>query len=169
MFNKKLYDIVMNGIDEELEIVLKENNFNLEELTGALGYAIGENNIKMVQLLLSYGADPNGGIEETNKSPMHTAAEFCNIPIFEILIEHGGDVNLTNNNGLSVLHWVIDAEGDGSQNTGEAMTGELTRFLLEHGANPDTIDDEGDTPLNNALHYNHTEAANLIKKYLDSK
>ncbi|HEV2296238.1 MAG TPA: ankyrin repeat domain-containing protein [Tepidisphaeraceae bacterium] len=69
----------------------------------ALGYAVGNNNPECVKLLLAHGADSNR-VENWGNTAMHVcASSVSSKEIFKMLQAAGGDVNIKNDEGQSVL------------------------------------------------------------------
>jgi len=89
-----------------------------------LMYAVQEESIPIIELLIDYGADINfmlhGGI-----SPLIRAIQKNSLPIVELLLRHGAKVNITD--GLweySSLVYAIEEESL-----------PIAKLLIEHGAN----------------------------------
>ena len=87
----------------------------------ALYYATGHgNHPQLARLLLKNGANPNDG-----ESLLHSAQEGY-FKCLDVLLEYGGDLNDTaNEGGCTPLWWVLKWGGTGS-----------VKWLLEHGADP---------------------------------
>ena len=124
--------------------------FELENLFrgSLLTMGIVKNNPELVRQGLEQGESPNERYtyEEDNDSiivpnPVYTitpivqAAVMGSLPISELLVKHGADVNLCQSNGESAL-----------ANAANRGNVELTSFLLEHGADPNLRKSFG-TPL----------------------
>ena len=124
--------------------------FELENLFrgSLLTMGIVKNNPELVRQGLEQGENPNERYtyEEDNDSitvpnPAHTitpivqAAVMGSLPISELLVKYGADVNLCQSNGESAL-----------ANAANRGNVELTSFLLEHGADPNLRKSFG-TPL----------------------
>lgn len=66
--------------------------------------AAADNNIELVNNYLDSGnytpnsRDPNG------YTPVHAAASYGNIELLELLLKHGGDINVQDNEGDTPLH-----------------------------------------------------------------
>ena len=68
-----------------------------------LGYAVGNSHADCVRILLDHGANPNR-VENWGNTVMHIAAStVCSRETFAMLLEAGGDVNATNDEGKTVL------------------------------------------------------------------
>jgi ankyrin repeat protein len=68
-----------------------------------LCYAVGNNHVECVRILLDLGANPNL-VQNWGNTPMHVAAStICSREILQMLLDAGGDVDLKNEHGESVL------------------------------------------------------------------
>lgn len=117
--------------------------------------------MKLVELLLEKGADPNAadsGVVNNAEgaplplSPIHAAAHRDNTRMVSLLREHGADIN-TLHGGMSDL--------------GRAALcndAQVCRILLENGAGTDVEDRYGETPLFWAIHNNNAEIVELLLK-----
>ncbi|HDR8994476.1 TPA: ankyrin repeat domain-containing protein [Burkholderia vietnamiensis] len=94
-----------------------------------IGFADG------AKALLQAGANPEIG-DKKKTTPLHIAALTCSDCVDALLL-HGADVHAVDANGKTPLH--ISAHLH--------FSGEITRLLLESGANPNIKDKEGQTPL----------------------
>lgn len=89
-----------------------------------------------LDLLLSFGADPNKLLSESKGGPLHLVASRDHINCAIVLLKHNADVNLRNSTGVTPLH-------KAAQN----MRLPCIRLLLQQGAHPDARTTEGFTPL----------------------
>ena len=89
----------------------------------ALIHAVKNNNYRLVDLLLHYGADPNK-VDFAGNSPLMYAALRNNIPIGKKLVAHGARVNHSNNGGKTPLSWAVHRHG---------LT-DFADFLIDNGA-----------------------------------
>lgn len=105
----------------------------------------------MVQLLLKAGADVELAAN-SGKRPLHAALEAGSGSIVALLLEHGANVKATGYAiKLTPLHL---AASNGSE--------KLLAQLLDKGAEVDAMDNEGFTPLLNAIERGHRQAADLL-------
>jgi len=78
-----------------------------------LGYAVGNNHPECVRILLDHGANPNR-VENWGNTALHIAASsVCSQPTFAMLLEAGGNVNVKNDAGETVLDVLRKYNRDG--------------------------------------------------------
>lgn len=92
--------------------------------------------------------DPNGN------TVLHGACASGHSRVVEMLLEHGADVNATNNNGRSPLHTAV---AEGSRDTAQ--------LLLKRGAKVDARDWNGWTPLYEACAKADVGTARLLLQH----
>ena len=93
---------------------------------------------RLLEVLLSVGADPNVKDDKEGNTALHEATLGGDEEVALLLIRSGADVNAINNEGLTPL-WGASAMG----------LPKVVSTLLEHGANPN-VRTEGMTPLHMA-------------------
>ena len=107
--------LTKNRLHMNLETAL--NSFNAQGLAPIHEALIARKNIKIIELLLEYGADPNRGILEDFKSKgkgkkitlykgwtaAHIATRYCDEDILWMLLKHDADFFVTDNSGWSPL------------------------------------------------------------------
>ena len=130
----------------------------------AMAWAIDANKLEQVQLLLRYGADPNG-MSKNGETCLYYGAQRPCAPILHELLDWGADVNKKNSSGdtpligasrsrqeeniklllahgalpdlsgatWAALPWIIDSGN-----------GELVRYFLEQGGNPNGFSENGE-------------------------
>ncbi|HEX5398334.1 MAG TPA: ankyrin repeat domain-containing protein, partial [Verrucomicrobiae bacterium] len=109
-----------------------------------LWLAVSEQQLPTVQVLLKYKADPNG-LETDGRPVLFKALSDTNI--LKALLVAGANVDAIDPNGSSRNpkgDWT-PLEAAASQNNAGSV-----QVLLEHGANPNTLDTWGQTPLHYA-------------------
>ncbi|KAK6147719.1 hypothetical protein DH2020_018631 [Rehmannia glutinosa] len=109
----------------------------------ALHIAASKGNENCVLLLLDFGADPNS-----------RAAEQNNLDLLKEIVRHGGDVTRPKNNGCTALHVAVCEDNV-----------EIVKFLLNQGANIDTIDETGWTARDLAEQQGHENIKELFESY----
>ncbi len=90
--------------------------------------AAGDGDLARVEELVLAGTLPNTP-DEFTYTPMHAAASYGHIHVLEFLLAHGGDVNITDDDGDTPLYVVEDVV--------------TARWLVDHGAVIDRTNNEG--------------------------
>ncbi len=139
-----------------------------------LDVAVAKNNLQMVKLLLTHGADINAqivlGLTPLNRAvnrdnlqmvkfllahgadakkdvtALHEAIYKGNKKMIELLLAHGADINAKDINGSTALYTAVSI-GDRLTSTNE----EIVQLLLAHGADVNAKNNKGNTPLYWAL------------------
>ena len=62
-------------------------------------------NERVTELLLVYGADPNGATKIKRKTPLHFAATGGDTHVMQMLVAYGADIRARDANGWTVLHY----------------------------------------------------------------
>ncbi|EAY18073.1 ankyrin repeat protein, putative [Trichomonas vaginalis G3] len=102
-----LHVAVENDCIETAEILLA-NGININDSTSEedctqIYFAVCNRNKKMVEILISHGADLN--LEMTSKTNLlQKTIELYEPAILDILLTHGADINVTDDNLNSLLH-----------------------------------------------------------------
>lgn len=135
-----LLDAIKNGDETLVRDLLQLGNVSLrtENSTGqtALHLAVYVDSRSIVSLLLDKGADTEAAQSDGQK-PLYTAAALGRQPIIELLVEYNANIEaLKLNSRTTALHAAV-----------EYGHIEATEFLLKHGANVDSRDLAGNTPL----------------------
>ncbi|MFM7603076.1 MAG: ankyrin repeat domain-containing protein [Pseudanabaena sp.] len=126
---------------------------NAQEQNGetALMIASANNHVKIVKLLLSHGANVNGGSWIVGY-PLMEASREGHLEIAKLLLEKGADVNIMSDEGFTALDAAIVKNQI-----------EVVQFLLNKGANPNRYV-AGATPLYDAG-YGYTKVVSLLIKH----
>ena len=93
--------------------------------------------MQAVQALLENGITDLKCVDSEGKGLLHYACEAGNAHILKLLIGKGLDVNLRDHGGLTPLHMVVQSGSD------DAV--EVTKILLESGADTKITDESGNT------------------------
>lgn len=106
------------------------------------------------EALLARGADVHArSCNDNANQPLHAAAANRQVALCKLLLDHGADIEATQEGGYTAMH-------------SAAQNGDipLINLLLERGAqvNPRV---EGKTPLNLALEAKQQEAAELLRQH----
>lgn len=135
--NSLLHYSIIESKEEVAEFLIEHDaNINLLNSEGAcpLELAIRHENKEIVRLLLSKGVIL---LDDEGYTALHCAAATGNIEIFEELVIYYTNVNLQETDNLyTPLHWACQEEHTF-----------ICKKLLEKGADPNIIDDNGISPL----------------------
>ena len=107
----------------------------------------------IVKILVEAGADINETAvfrDGSNTSPLWVAARNNHIDLCRYLLSKGSRVN----NGYSALMGAVDKGRE-----------EIVRILLEAGANPNKVGDDGETPMDRARLRQHETILKLLEQY----
>jgi hypothetical protein len=120
-----------------------------------LYYAVANNNIGNVKILLQRVADVNRQ-SENGIIPLHCAIIKDNLELVRVLLENGADVNRQDSGGNTALILAMNKDMPG-----------LTEILLARGADPTRRDGRGYTPfwfaVNSLLCKNNKTNTNNVK------
>lgn len=185
-----LHNACWCGPLDEIKILL--NNGANPDLMDASGFTSlsaackrNESAAEIVKFLLEHknGANPNIFSHENYiSSPLVYACSQGKIEIIELLIHWGADVNIVNDYGDSLIHWVwkkeiieillrngVDVNLVNKKNgktplccACEKDNAEAIKVLLNNKANSDIADNDGKTPLFYARKNNSTEIIKLL-------
>ena len=192
--SKKSWSAIHNGIeDEEMTRILMGHSADASHpgpSGTALGMAISNNNVEVVEVLLSFGS----GLKAVNKkddsgyTPLHVAIRNNYAEMARLLLEAGADINerfesyamfpiaLTVSRGQEIVLRVLmeyrpdltlqDNDGDTAFHymNSETPVG-IVRLLINGGINYEIRSKSGFTPLCRAVHFENLPAVQyLIKK-----
>lgn len=101
-------------------------------------------------------------------TPAHQAVEQEDAEALARLLAAGSDPDEVFSN-MTLLTHAIDAEGDGSLQSGQPLTVRTTAVLLAFGADPELADPDGRTPMDMARHYGHGPAAKLLQAHISRR
>ncbi len=146
------------------------------DLEKALDAAAGKNDVAMAAWLLDEGANPNGAYPRF-RTPLETAAVFGQTSVARLLIAHGAEVNLRNDDGwgplihaawykhAAIIEIILSAHPDLTFLEAAAVGDQETvRRFLDNGTSPnDSGSSRQDwTPLDMALRGGHTGVVRLL-------
>jgi ankyrin repeat protein len=104
--------------------------------------------------MIEEGADINGKDSGAGATPLHYAAMRGKMPIIELLIARGADVNAPSRTGATPLHTAV-----------AYSKSEAAEFLLRNGARIDAASQSGATPLAVAEAARNQSLAELLRRY----
>lgn len=136
---QKLIEAIQKGYLKGVQAWLQKNNPNValtDQLDAALHFAVANNKIAIINLLIKKGARPNLQNEE-GITPLHLAVQNNKIAIIKLLIKKGGYPNKQNKKGVTPLHFAA-----------KNLSLEAVQTLIDWEANPMISDyEEEQTPL----------------------
>ncbi|XP_058476759.1 ankyrin repeat domain-containing protein 61-like [Solea solea] len=117
-----------------------------------------------VQILTSYGANVNA-VDKSGMTPLHMAAGTLHKDIIGSLIKQGADINkAVEHTGNTALHLAAVATAMKTTNTLENDNSCISA-LLEHGAEPNTENKAGLTPVHEVCSMGNKELVDLLLRY----
>lgn len=119
-----------------------------------LHYAVKNNNLVLAQQLLNYGANPNISYKKAI-TPLHIAAKRNNTAIIQLLIEAGADLDAKQDGqagGFTPAHIAI-------------QEGYEIKQLLEHGANPNAVANDGLSLMHLAILLSNIKVADDLMEF----
>ncbi|MBT6068179.1 hypothetical protein HOG48_00310 [Candidatus Peregrinibacteria bacterium] len=125
-----------------------------------LNDAIKKDDLELVEKLLKTKINLNRIPAGQNSTPLTLACYYKNNEIAKALIKAGADVNKKDKKGDTPIKLACDAYEDDSKKIAE-----LTKLLLENGADPNIFKRDTDGPINSAAMYGHLEAVKLLIKH----
>ncbi len=154
----EIHDAVRKGDLARVKAILEKNpgviNETDKEKQTPLHIATISNNLKLVDLLISRGADIKAR-DNKNRTPLYWAARETCPDIVDLLVKKGVDVNATDSEGFTPLHCVARWSGcDRSKR--------ITEILLKAKANPEIRDKYGRTPLHWAAYKDTDKVLELL-------
>lgn len=139
-----LHLAVLSGSVPMVQRLVQQNmNLNQKDIKQKtpLHYAIEGKSCdsgEIALVLLSKGANFN--IQDIHKDyPLHSAVKHSKLHVIEYLIDAGADLNVTNENSQTPLHYSLERDTRNRQ--------EIFFLLLSYGANVNLIDIHGNCPL----------------------
>lgn len=124
------------------------------DINGELGNAAFFGHWKVCDFLINQGADVNAFVDKTNETPLHNALAKAGRPYYfyvvKLLVEKGANVNAKTIPGLETGAFMRDVrtKGETPLHRAAAYADErIISFLLEHGADKEAKDANGDSPI----------------------
>lgn len=117
--------------------------FRFEGNKTLLHYAVLNSDIRVASYLLKKELGINAP-DDDGITPLHLASQYArDAELVQLLLNHGGDKNIVDNNGNSALHYA-------ARNTNE----EISEFLLNSGCDKTLRNNDGYLPLGLAIAFN---------------
>jgi len=135
-------------------------NVPVEENKNILGCACEIQNVKLAEILLKAGADPNQKADGTVSEmitryvyyelPLCIAVKKGNCELATLLLNSGAEVNMLNSSEQSALYLALKKPFHGlrpsefcTKKTADETAGSMTKLLLEHGADVNQMMPDG--------------------------
>jgi ankyrin repeat protein len=129
-------------------------NLDSINLNTELGHAAFFGHWKVCDFLINQGADVNAHVDKTNETPLHNALAKAGKPYYfytvRLLIEKGANINAKTIPGLETGAFMRDVrtKGETPLHRAAAYADEKTiAYLIDHGADKEAKDANGDSPL----------------------
>ncbi|GFS15488.1 protein fem-1-like protein [Elysia marginata] len=165
---------------EQTGVFLQPGDATLYQVT-PLWYASATGNLELVRLLASFGADVNASTE-TGSTAVRAACCTGQVGVVQFLVAHGADLHVKTQHGVTTLmssvhsvpltkfalhHGVTINASDEQGNTAlhyaaEAGHPEVTRLLVETGADATVVNKAGCSPLQGAAENRHQEVTEYL-------
>jgi ankyrin repeat protein len=124
------------------------------KLDEELGNAAFFGHWKVCDFLVNNGANPNAKVDKTHETPLHNALSKAGRPWYfytvKLLVEKGADINARTLPGIETGAFMRDVrtKGETPLHRAAAYADERTiEYLIEHGADKEAKDANGDSPL----------------------
>jgi ankyrin repeat protein len=114
---------------------------------------------------LENGESGRGRFTTTGSTPFLLAARASDVPLMKLLLELGADPTIPNADNCPPLLAAtgVGALGDGDEAAGtEEESVEAVRLLLDLGANPNAVDDNGETAMHGAAYQSRPKVVHLL-------
>ena len=129
-------------------------NLDSIKLNEELGNAAFFGHWKVCDFLINQGADVNAPADKTHETPLHNALAKAGRPYYfyvvKLLVDKGADVNARTVPGMETEAFMRDVrtKGETPLHRAAAYADEQTvRYLIDHGADKESKDINGDSPL----------------------
>eukprot|EP00933_Yihiella_yeosuensis_P047696 TRINITY_DN4360_c1_g2_i1.p1 TRINITY_DN4360_c1_g2~~TRINITY_DN4360_c1_g2_i1.p1 ORF type:complete len:283 (-),score=40.55 TRINITY_DN4360_c1_g2_i1:175-1023(-) len=151
-----LHEAIIAGADDKVvELIAQGAKVNVGDLTNVtpLHYASRCGQLKAAAALLDAKADVAPRTSDSDRTPLHAAAEQGHVDVCKLLIQHGANINESDGKIWTPLHWACASSRE-----------ECALFLVESGAdmNPKTL--SGYTPFAMAEDWATTSLANMLRE-----
>ena len=157
-----LTDLVENGEIADLQAALRDKSrFTSPQLVEGLACAAVRGSVPAVDALLMAGADPNG-VGTRGSAPLICAIESGDAEVVERIVRAGADVNRPDKVGNLPLIWAIDYEVDTADQCREELQCNISRKLIELGADPSLRGAEGEDAVQFARQRKHALFLDMI-------
>ncbi|KAL2866123.1 ankyrin repeat-containing domain protein [Aspergillus lucknowensis] len=161
-------DIIQSGNLDLLQLFLDSRVKDIPPLLGdgltALHYAVIFDDIPAMKLLLGHGVDVNA-TEEHGSTPLHVGTQTGNIEAVRLLLDHGADFRFPDHLGHCPLHFAVDSRDDNVDMLQHRLG--IVQLLLERGADPFALTNQGETALDFVIDYKASRIINLLRNAME--
>jgi ankyrin repeat protein len=163
--NSPLYYAALCGFSNLVEQLIAKHPQYVDAIGGYYRTpavaALAGRHFQLAQMLYRNGCsvDPRGDMK---MSPLHSAADYGDLEMVEVLLNCGVDVNAQTEYGSTVLLYALWEQAGPPTNLG------VVRSLLDHGADPNVGNKSGTTPLHQASQSGTIEIVRLLVEHSTS-
>ncbi|XP_067658953.1 E3 ubiquitin-protein ligase MIB2-like isoform X2 [Haliotis asinina] len=158
--SKQLIAAVRDGDGERVKALVRSlDKSKIDDDTEgvtALHTACFWGHLQIVRSLLSAGSDKNR-VSKDGSTPLHYAVSRDHTDVVEALVKAKADLDIKNSKAMTPLHLAVFKE---------VPSPSCATILIKHGSDPNTQDEEGDTPLHDAI---TSQDKDLVKVLLQSR
>lgn len=115
--------------------------------------------IKILEAVLCFNPKLSAHPQSSEVGPLLRAAQANDAPLVELFMDAGANVNETDSDGNTALHWVLRQATPGNR---REVDNRLVKLLLEAGVNVLHGNKLGATPVHTAAGHGHAEALRMI-------
>ncbi len=163
-----IFDIVKELVENNSADSGSEHVINLNELITepelasmyVISLCVMRNLPKVAIYLLDNGADPNLARKFDGKTALHLAVDGRKLEFIKILSRYDTDFNIKCDSGLTPLHSACES----IMPSAELL--EVVKFIIEQGADVNSVDIEKDSILHSAVGFGNND---IVKLLLDNK
>lgn len=105
---------------------------------------------RVTRLLLMEGANPN--VQSSMNKPLHYAVKYCHFTFAKLLLEHGAEINATDNMGRTAMSNAREYTNGGY----------MLQMLVENGADINAADNAGETRLHLAARWRSLDDCDFL-------
>ncbi len=161
LFRKKtIQELIFTNELNKIKKRVKASNVDVLDEQGrpALYYAVKANNLEAVSYFLDLNADLNKAAEKEDEPVILSVINKFNVELLRLFLDKGETLPLEVKH-IPLLHYCIRKN---------CRNYTFLNLLLEHGCDPDQLNDYGRTALTEALALKHTDVR-LVKFLLEKK
>lgn len=168
MDNEKIEDFFKSVLNDEFDnvgILLKSGidiNATDSFMYTALWTALYHKKKDMIIYLLKNGANPNMKNGKDQAAGLHLVAKGSDIPLAELLVQHGADINIQDEKGSTPLMAAVMSYAEGDDTA-------MIEFLVIHGADPSHKNKSGASALKYADFPAKSAVKPLLMKFFERK